>query len=119
VALMAMPRGDSPQTAHDYYTYLQGHQLSPHGRIVTWHVDWNALLWLWGFVIVLAVLLLVWVRTYRSTRPQIGISPLDSWGGYTTEAGGRTPLFFVLFTVVIVAFGAVMVIGHLISGQKF
>jgi hypothetical protein len=116
---VSMPSGDSPQTAQDYYHYLQAHEIVPHGRDVTWHVDWTALAWLWGFVIVLVVLLFAWIRQYRSTRQITGISPLDSWSGYTTEAAGPATMFFFLLSAVIVVFGAVMVIGHLISGQKF
>ena len=116
---MSMPSGDSPQTARDYYHYLQGQQTVPHGRDVTWHVDWNALAWFWGFVIVLVLILLAWVRQYRTTRQRGGISPLDTWAGYTTEAAGPATTLFFLFTGVVVAFGAVMVIGHLISGQNF
>jgi hypothetical protein len=116
---MSMPSGESPQTAKDYYHYLQGHQIVPHSRDVTWHVDWTALAWMWGFAIVLVVILLAWVRQYRSTRQAPGISPLDSWAGYTTEAAGPATTLFFLFAAVIVVFGAVMVVGHLISGQKF
>jgi hypothetical protein len=116
---MAMPTGDTPQKAQAYYEYLQAHQLAPHGRIATWHVDWTALAWLWGFAIVLVILLAVWVRDYRSTHPQTGISPLDRWSGYTTEAAGRVPFFFWLVTLAIVGLGAELVIGHVISGQRF
>jgi hypothetical protein len=116
---MAMPKGDSVQKVHDYYQYLQSRQLEPHGRAVTWHVDWSSLAWLWGFVIVLSIIVVVWIRDYRSSHPQIGISPLDRWGGYTTEAAGRVPIFFWVVTLAIVAFGAEFVIGHLISGQLF
>jgi hypothetical protein len=116
---MAMPRGDSPEKVQEYYQYLQSHQLEPHGRTQTWHVDWTSLGWMWGFLIVLAVLLGVWVRDYRSTHPQTGIAPLDRFGGYTTEAASRVPFAFWIITLVIVAFGAEFVIGHLISGQLF
>jgi hypothetical protein len=117
---MAMPTGDSPQTAHDYYQYLQARQLEPHGRTETWHVDWTALAWMWGFVVVLAIVLAFWVRDYRSTHPQTGIVPLDRWGaGDITEAAGRVPVFFWIVTLALVAFGAVLVITHLISGQLF
>jgi hypothetical protein len=117
---MSMPTGDSPKTAQDYYHYLQSHQIVPHGRDVTWHVDWTSLAWLWGFVLVLVVILLTWTRQYRSTRQASGMSPLDNWAGYTTEAAGpaATTFFFLLVTVIVV-FGGVMVVGHLISGQKF
>jgi uncharacterized membrane protein YedE/YeeE len=116
---MAMPTGDSPEKAQAYYQYLQSRQLAPHGRTVTWHVDWTALAWMWGFVVVLAIIFGFWIRDYRSTHPQTGISPLDRWGGYATEAAGRVPVFFWLATVAIVAFGAAFVIDHLISGQLF
>jgi hypothetical protein len=114
---MSMPSGDSPQTAEQYYHYLQAHEIVPHGRDVTWHVDWTALSWMWGFVVVLAVILFFWIRGYRSARQVL--SPLDTWAGYTTEAAGPASFFFFLLTVVIVVFGGVMVVGHLISGQKF
>ena len=114
-----MPKGDSPQKAQAYYHYLQSHQLVPHGRDATWHVDWSALLWDWGFVVVLCVLILLWVWQYRTTRSRHGISPVDTWGGYTTERAVHVPWFFYALTFVIVAFGAEFVIGHLISGQQF
>lgn len=116
---MAMPTGDTPRKALDYYAYLQGRQLTPHGRTETWHVDWTSLGWLWGFVVVVIVVLGVWIRDYRSTHPQTGIMPLDRWSGYTTEAGGRVPVFFWLLVVVVAVFGAELVIGHLVSGQTF
>ena len=116
---MSMPSGDSPQTAQQYYHYLQAHQAVPHGRDATWHVDWTSLAWMWGFVVVLAVILIAWVRQYRSTRQIPGISPLDSWGGYTTEAAGPATAFFFLLLAILVVFGGIMVVGHLISGQKF
>jgi hypothetical protein len=116
---MSMPSGDSPQTAQDYYHYLQAHELVPHGRDATWHVDWTSLGWMWGFVIVLVVILFAWVRGYRSSRQTSGISPLDTWAGYTTEAAGPATMFFFLLLVVILVFGGVMVVGHLISGQEF
>jgi hypothetical protein len=116
---MAMPKGDSPRVAHDYYEYLQSRQLAPHGRTETWHVDWTSLTWLWGFVLVLCVFIALWIRDYRSTHPQTGISPLDRWSGYATEAGASVPVFFWVVTLVVVAFGAEFVIGHLISGQMF
>jgi hypothetical protein len=116
---MAMPKGDSVQKVDQYYHYLQARQLAPHGRTETWHIDWTSLAWLWGFVVVLCIVLFFWVRDYRSSHPQTGISPLDRFGGYTTEAAGRVPIFFWVVTLAIVAFGAQFVIGHLISGQLF
>jgi hypothetical protein len=114
---MSMPSGESPQHAQQYYHYLQAHQLVPHGRDATWHVDWTSLGWMWGFVAVLVVVILLWVRQYRSTRHPI--FPLDSWGGWTTEAAGPATTYFLAFTLIVVVFGGVMVIGHLVNGQLF
>jgi hypothetical protein len=116
---MAMPRGDSVPKVEQYYHYLQSKQLTPHGRVQTWHVDWTSLTWLWGFVIALCLIFLVWIRDYRSASAQTGISPLDRWGGYTTEAAGRVPFAFWVVTIAVVAFGAEFVIGHLVNGQLF
>jgi hypothetical protein len=115
---MSMPSGDSPNDARDFYLYLQGHHES-QGRVETWHVDWLSLAWLWGFVIVLSVVLLLWVRQYRTTRHRAGIYPLDSFGGWTTEAAGPATGFFLLFTGVIVVFAVALIVGHLVWGQKF
>ena len=82
---MSMPSGDTPQKAQQCYHYLQSHQLVPHGRTVTWHVDWNSVAWMWGFVVVLVLLILIWVRQYRSTRQAGGIFPLDTWAGYAVS----------------------------------
>jgi hypothetical protein len=114
-----MPSGDSPQKAQQYYHYLQSHQLVPHGRTATWHVDWVSLAWLWGFVAVLVLLILIWVRQYRSTRGTRGIFPVDTWAGYTSEVAGPATVAFFFITIVVVAFGAEFVIGHLINGQLF
>jgi hypothetical protein len=112
-----MPSGESPQHAQQYYHYLQSHQLVPHGRDATWHVDWTSLGWMWGFVAVLVVVILLWIRQYRSTRHPI--FPLDSWGGWTTEAAGPATTYFLVFTLIVVVFGGVLVIGHLVNGQLF
>jgi len=116
---MSMPSGESPQHAEQYYHYLQSQQIVPHGRAATWHVDWTALGWMWGFVLVLAVIIILWVRQYRSTRQRSGLFPLDTWGGYTTEAAGPATTYFFVFTAIVVVFGAVLVIGHLVNGQLF
>jgi hypothetical protein len=116
---MSMPSGDSPRDAQQYYHYLQSHQLVPHGRDATWHVDGTALLWMWGFVVVLVVLLWAWVTYYRSTRQRLGIFPVDTWGGYTTEQAGPATRFFFIVVLPIVVFGGVLVVTHLIYGQKF
>ena len=116
---MSMPSGESPQHALQYYHYQQAHQLVPHGRDATWHVDGTALAWMWGFIVVLVVILLAWVAQYRSTRQRRGIFPIDTWGGYTTEQAGPATRFFFLVTFILVVFGGVMVVTHLINGQKF
>jgi hypothetical protein len=115
---MAMPSGDSPAKAEQYYKYLQAHHQTD-GRVATWHVDWLSLAWLWGFVIVLAFALLFWVWQYRTTRQRTGIYPVDRWGGYTSELAGPATAFFLLLTVVLTAFAVALIVGHLVWGQKF
>jgi hypothetical protein len=113
-----MPSGNSPETAKAYYHYLNSHQLTMQ-RAATWQVRWVDLAWLWGFAIALCVFILLWVWQYRSTRQKTGIYPVDSFGGYTTELAGPSTLFFLLLTAVIAAFAVVLIVGHLIWGQKF
>jgi hypothetical protein len=113
-----MPRGDTPTKAQQYYHYLQGHQETMQ-RADTWHVRWLDLAWLWGFVIVLSLVVLLWVWQYRTTRQKTGIYPVDSFGGYTTELAGPSSLFFLLLTAIVTAFAVVLIVGHLVWGQKF
>ena len=113
-----MPSGDSPQKVRDYYLYLQGHHQT-EGKIATWHVDWMSLAWLWGFVLVLAVVLVWWIWQYRTTRQRTGIYPVDSFGGFTTELAGPATLFFLLLTVILTAFAIALIVGHIVWGQKF
>ncbi len=67
----------------------------------------------------LVLALLLWVKQYRSTRQRSGIYPIDTFGGWTTEAAGPATVFFLLFTAVIVAFGIAIIVGHIVYGQKF
>ena len=113
-----MPTGDSPQKVRDYYLYLQGHHQSD-GRIATWHVDWFSLAWLWGFVIVLGLVLIWWIWQYRTTRQRPGIYPVDSFGGFTSELAGPATRFFVLLTVILTGFAVAIIVGHIVWGQKF
>ena len=113
---MGMPSGDSPQKANEYYHYLQSHQLTMQ-RAATWHVRWLDLAWLWGFMIVLSLATLYWIWQYRSTRQKI--YPVDSFGGYTTELAGPSTRFFLLLTVVLVGWAVVLIVGHIVWGQKF
>jgi hypothetical protein len=115
---MGMPSGDSPQHARLYYHYLQAHQETMQ-RADTWHVRWIDLAWLWGFMIVLSLVILLWVWQYRTTRQKTGIYPVDSFGGYTTELAGPSSLFFLLLTAIVTAFAVVLIVGHLVWGQKF
>ena len=115
---MAMPSGDTPQKVDAFYQYLQGHQETLQTP-ATWHVHWLDLAWLWGFVIVLSLTLLLWVWQYRSTRQRGGIYPVDTFGGYTTELAGPATFFFLLLSLIITAWAVVLVVGHLVWGQKF
>ena len=87
---MAMPTGDSPQKAQAFYHYLLAHHETEH-RVKTWSVDWLSLAWLWGFVVALSLILLWWVWQYRTTRHKMGVYPVDSWSGFTTELAPRSP----------------------------
>jgi hypothetical protein len=115
---MSMPSGDSPAKATAYYDYLQAHQQTFHGP-ATWDVGWLDLAWLWGFVIVLVVVTLAWVWQYRTTRQKAGIYPIDSFGGYTTELAGPATFFFLLLTLILAVFAVVLIVGHLVWGQRF
>ena len=115
---MRMPSGDSPQKAQAYYHYLQAHQETMQ-RAATWEVRWIDLAWLWGFAIVLPLGLLLWVWQYRSTRQKANIYPVDSFGGYTTELAGPATLFFLLLTVGLTVWAVMLIVGHLVWGQKF
>ena len=114
--LLGLPSGDTPEKARQYYLYLQGHQETMQ-RAATWHVRWLDLAWLWGFLIALALAILLWVYQYRTTRQRI--YPVDTFGGYTTELAGPSTLFFVLLCVVLVGWAVALTVGHLVFGQKF
>ncbi len=113
---MGMPSGDSPADAQRYYDYLQAHQETMQ-RAATWHVRWLDLAWLWGFLIALVVIILLWVWQYRTTRQKI--YPIDSFGGYTTELAGPATFFFVVLSILLTGFAVVLIVGHLVWGQKF
>jgi len=112
------PRGDTPEKAREFYLYLQGHH-ETENRVATWHVDWTSIAWMWGFLVVVVLALLLWVKQYRTTRQRTGIYPVDRFGGWTSEAAGPAPLFFILFSAMIVAFGIAIIVGHIVYGQKF
>ena len=114
----SLPSGDSPAKVGDYYLYLQGHHQSDY-RVATWTVDWVSIAWLWGFVIVMIIGLLWWIRQYRTTRQRTGIYPVDSFGGYTTELAGPATFFYLLLVVFLTAFAVAIAVGHIVYGQKF
>ena len=62
---------------------------------------------------------LLWVWQYRTTRQRTGIYPVDKFGGYTTEMAGPSTWFFLIFTAIITAFAVVLILGHIVWGQKF
>ena len=115
---MSMPHGDSPQKAEEYYRYLQSHHESEH-LVRTWHVDWVSLAWMWGFVAALSFVILHWVWQYSTTRQRTGVYPVDSFGGFTSELAGPATFFFLVFSAIITGFAVVLIVGHLIWGQKF
>jgi hypothetical protein len=113
---MAMPSGSSPEDAQQYYLYLQGHH-ETDGPVVTWHVSWFSLAWLWGFVVVMTLALIWWIWQYRSTPQRI--HPVDSWGGYTTELAKPATRYFVLLGTFLAIFAIAIIVGHLVWGQIF
>ena len=114
---MAMPSGDSPAKAQQYYDYLQSHDQTFYVP-ATWHVHWLDLAWLWGFVIALCLVVILWIWQYRTTR-QRGVYPVDEFGGYTSELAGPATFFFVLFCVIVTAWAVALIVGHIVWGQKF
>jgi hypothetical protein len=114
---MAMS-GGMPKQPDAYYHYLQAHHQSDH-PLKMWGVDWMSLAWLWGFVIVLVLAILLWIRQYRSTRQRTGVYPIDSWSGYASELAGPATPVFLLLSAIIAAFAVVLIVGHLVWGQKF
>jgi hypothetical protein len=115
---MAMPSGDSPQKAQEFYHYLLAHHETEH-RVRTWYVDWLSLAWLWGFVAALVAILLLWVWQYRTTRHRDRIYPVDSWGGFTSELAGPASLFFLVFVALVAGFAVAIIVGHIVNGQTF
>jgi hypothetical protein len=115
---MSMPTGDTPEKVQQFYLYLNGHQETTR-PVQSWHVDWFSLAWLCGFALALIVVLLLWVKQYRTTRERAGIYPVDSFGGWTAEAARPATGFFLLFIVVVVGFAVALIVGHLVWGQKF
>src|SRR3989442_12184977 len=97
---MSMPTGDTPQKVQEFYLYLNGHQETTR-PVQPWHVDWMSVAWLWGFVLSLIVVLLLWGRQYRTTRQRRGIYPADSFGGGSSETPGRARGFLLRLSAAI------------------
>jgi hypothetical protein len=117
---MTMPGGSSPDDAQAYYDYLLAHHQND-GRTVTWTVDWISLAWMWGFMIALALIGIMWIGQYRTTlrRGIAGLYPVDAWGTYVSEIARPASFFFVLLTLGLTLFAAVLIVGHLVWGQIF
>ena len=119
---MSMPSGDSPETAQEYYDYLLAHHQTD-GRVATWSVDWISLAWMWGFVISLTLLGILWVWQYRTTLARApsrgGLFPVDRWGPFVAEQARPVSPFFLVLTIGLTLFAAVIIAGHLIWGQIF
>jgi hypothetical protein len=117
---MTMPSGSSPDDAQAYYDYLLAHHQND-GRIVTWTVDWWSLAWMWGFVLAMTVILILWVAQYRTTlkRSVDGLYPVDAWGTYVSETARPSSLFFLVLALGLSLFAAAIIIGHLVWGQIF
>jgi hypothetical protein len=112
----SMPSGSSPQKARQFYDYLQAHHETMY-HPDTWHVRWVDLAWLWGFLVVLAAVLLWWVWQYRTTRQNI--YEVDTFGGYTTELARPSSMFFILLTILLTGWAVLLIVGHIVWGQKF
>ncbi len=115
---MGMPSGDSPQKAQQFYDYLLSHHETER-PVEAWYVNWYSLAWVWGFVAALCVILIWWVRQYRTTRQKTGLYLIDTWSGYTSELAGPATLFFVLFCAIVVGFAVAIIVGHIVNGQMF
>ena len=66
---------------------------------------WFDLAWLWGFLIVLAAVLLCGSGS-TARRGSSDIYEVDTFGGYTTELARPASRFFILLTVVLVGWAS-------------
>ena len=114
-----MPTGDTPDKVNGYIHYLQSHH-ETNGPLVTWHILWNSLGWVWGIWAMIVLALILWIWQYRTTHRRSFLYPVDAWGGYTTESArpARTH-FFVYTTLLILGMDVVLIVGHLLWGQTY
>jgi ABC-type xylose transport system permease subunit len=114
-----MPTGDSPKTVNDYIHFLQSHH-ETNGQLVTWHINWDSIGWVYGILAMIVIALILWVWQYRTTSRRTGLYPVDRWGGFTTEsARPATTVFFVYVLAVTVGIDIVVIVGHLLWGQTY
>ena len=114
---MAMPSGDSPEKAQEFYQYLQAHH-ETDGRVVTWNVDWFSLAWLWGFMIVLTRRDHLVGLAVPDDAPAASIRSTAS-AGTRPSSQARRRASSSCFTVVLTGFAVAIIVGHLVWGQKF
>jgi ABC-type multidrug transport system fused ATPase/permease subunit len=115
---MAMPSGESPQHAKEFYEYLLAHHQTER-PVKTWYIEWLSVAWMWGFLAALAVILVLWIRQNRTTRQKTGIYAIDTWSGFTSEVARPASLFFIVLSGILVGFAVAMIVGHLVNGQIF
>jgi len=115
---MAMPTGDDPTTALQYYAYLDREQVRGT-RVDTWHTWWPALGWMYGILLLLAVVTVLWVYQYRSTRQRMGVYQTEDWDGYVRESAGPLTWFGRIMLGATAAFVAVLILTHIFAGQDF
>ena len=79
---MTMPSGSSPRRRTGSITTTCSPTTRTMARTATWTVDWVSLAWMWGFVLAMTLILILWVMQYRTTlkRNVAGLYPVDRWG---------------------------------------
>ena len=55
----------------------------------------------------------------RARTVRGGLYPVDRWGEYVTEQARPASPFFLVLTLGLTLFAAVIIVGHLIWGQIF
>ena len=56
---------------------------------------------------------------FLGLRPGMRVAELSAGGGYTTELAGPATAFFLILTVLLTGFAVVLIVGHIVWGQKF
>ena len=115
---MSMPTATRPRRSKDFYLYLQGHQQTTH-PVQTWHVDWMSLAWLWGFVVVIVVVLAALGQAVPDDEAAHGHLSGGQLRRLDDGSAGPATGFFLLFTAIVVGFAVALIVGHIVWGQKF